>query len=238
MCVDTLRAGDWDVPIIASAAKRGYPEGILPPSGFKMDGPYDWVPPNYWYGDQLGAAFGFGSELGSGVGTPEKGSLQSSLSAGDMDDLWKSSNKVLYPMSRQDSSFNNRMIYSRALDARYGDPTSLDDYLLKAQMMDYEATRAEYEGYGAKWNAERPATGAIYWMLNNAWPSLHWNQFDYYLHPAGSYFGTKVGCRLEHVAYDYRHRSVYLINRSLGGSGTRSIDTELVGLDGKTISSQ
>ncbi|KAK4501758.1 hypothetical protein PRZ48_007567 [Zasmidium cellare] len=235
MYVDTLREGDWDVPIIASAAKRGYPEGILPPSGFKMDGPYDWVPPNYWYNEQLGAAFGFGSELGAGVGTPEKGSLQKFLSAADMDDLWQSPNKQLYHMSRGDSSFNNRTIYNQALDARYGDPTSLDDYLLKAQMMDYEATRAEYEGYAANWNAERPATGAIYWMLNNAWPSLHWNQFDYYLHPAGSYFGTKVGSRIEHVAYDYQNGTVYLINRSLDNSGARSVEVELVGLDGKSI---
>ncbi|KAF2166390.1 glycoside hydrolase family 2 protein [Zasmidium cellare ATCC 36951] len=235
MYVDTLREGDWDVPIIASAAKRGYPECILPPSGFKMDGPYDWVPPNYWYGDQLGAAFGFGSELGAGVGTPEKGSLQKFLSFADMDDLWQSPNKQLYHMSRGESSFNNRTIYNQALYARYGDPTSLDDYLLKAQMMDYEATRAEYEGYAAKWNAERPATGAIYWMLNNAWPSLHWNQFDYYLHPAGSYFGTKVGCRVEHVAYDYQNKTVYLINRSLDNTGARSVEMEVVGLDGKSI---
>lgn len=236
MYVDTLRAGDWDVPIIASAAKRGYPEGILPPSGFKMDGPYDWVPPNYWYGDSLGAAFGFGSELGAGVGTPEKGSLQKFLSAADMDDLWQHPNMQLYHMSRGDSSFNNRTIYNKALYARYGDPTSLDDYLLKAQMMDYEATRAQYEGYAAKWNAERPATGAIYWMVNNAWPSLHWNQFDYYLHPAGSYFGTKVGCRTEHVVYDYRNQSVYLINRSLDKHGARSVEMELVDLNGKTVS--
>lgn len=235
MYVDTLREGDWDVPIIASAAKRGYPEGILPPSGFKMDGPYDWVPPNYWYGDQLGAAFGFGSELGAGVGTPEKGSLKKFLSANDMDDLWQSPNKQLYHMSRGESSFNNRTIYNKALYARYGEPTSLDGYLLNAQMMDYEATRAEYEGYAAKWNAERPATGAIYWMLNNAWPSLHWNQFDYYLHPAGSYFGTKVGCRVESAVYDYRNQSVYLINRSLDKKGVRSVEMQLVGLDGKTI---
>jgi exo-1,4-beta-D-glucosaminidase len=93
-------------------------------------------------------------------------------------------------MSTAVSQFHDRSIYNDGLYHRYGAPMSLEDYVLKAQMMDYEATRAQFEAYSAMWSAERPATGAVYWMLNNAWPSLHWNQFDYYLHPAGSYFGT------------------------------------------------
>lgn len=233
--VQALHDWDWQNPIICSAAKRGYPE-ILGPSGMKMDGPYDWVPPNYWYGDQLGAGFGFGSELGSGVGTPEIGSLRKFLSKADMDDLWQAPNKGLFHMSRNVSQFYDRSIYNDALYHRYGKPTSLEDYLLKAQMMDYEATKSEYEGYAANVNGERPATGAIYWMLNNAWPSLHWNQFDYYLHPAGSYFGTKVGARMEHVAYNYDQKKVVLINRSLTAQGARKIDIELIDIHGKTIS--
>lgn len=72
-------------------------------------------------------------------------------------------------------------------------------------------------------------------MLNNAWPSLHWNQFDYYLHPAGSYFGTKVGNRIEHVAYNYEEGTVYLINHSLTGKGARNVDIELIDLDGNAL---
>src|SRR3569833_4219797 len=85
------------------------------------------------------------------------------------------------------------------------------------------------------WNAKRPATGVSYWMLNAAWPSLHWAIFDYYLHPAGAYYGTKVGGRVEHVVYDYVHKSVWLINRSLDRSGARTVKIEAVGGDGKTI---
>ena len=232
--VETLHDLDWQNPIICSAAKRGFPN-ILGPSGMKMNGPYDWVPPNYWYGDQLGAAFGFGSELGAGVGTPEIGSLKKFLSVKDMDDLWNKPHKGLYHMSTNESSFYDRHIYDRGLFNRYGPPSSLEDYLLKAQMMDYEATRAEYEGYAVKWNYGRPATGLIYWMLNNAWPSLHWNLFDYYLHPGGSYFGTKVGTRMEHVAYHYNQGEVYLINHSLDRKGARTVEMELMDLDGRVI---
>jgi exo-1,4-beta-D-glucosaminidase len=227
------------IPIIASASKRGYPS-TLGPSGLKMDGPYDWTAPNYWYdvepsGDRLGAAFGFGSELGAGVGTPEISSLKKFLSKGDLDDLWKQPNKGLYHMSTNVSSFYDRKIYNDALWARYGAPVSLEDYLLKAQIMDYEATRSQFEAVSAFWSKERPATGLIYWMLNNAWPSLHWNLFDYYLHPAGSYFGAKVGTRLEHVAYDYLKKAVYLINHSIDRKGSRSIAVEVIDTNGKEL---
>ncbi|KOS17142.1 Exo-beta-D-glucosaminidase [Escovopsis weberi] len=234
-----LKDAGWQTPIIASAAKRGYPE-LLGPSGMKMDGPYDWVPPNYWFDtepseERLGAAFGFGSELGAGVGTPEMGSLRRFLSRDDLDDLWQQPGKNLFHMSTNASSFYNRHIYNEGLYKRFGAPASLEDYLIKAQMMDYEATRAQYEGFGALWNADRPATGLIYWMLNNAWPSLHWNQFDYYLHPAGSFFGTKVGARVEHAAYDPNKREVWLINHSLNQTGPRTIAYEIIDLGGKAV---
>ncbi|PNY27837.1 Exo-beta-D-glucosaminidase [Tolypocladium capitatum] len=240
--VDALKGAFWHVPIIASASKRGFPK-LLGPGGMKMDGPYDWVPPNYWYDtepsqDRRGAAFGFGSELGAGVGTPEVGSLGKFLSESDMEDLWKKPNRDLFHMSTNTSSFYNRRIYNEGLFRRYGAPKSLDDYLLKAQMMDYEATRAQHEGYSSQWNAERPATGTIYWMLNNAWPSLHWHQFDHYMHPAGSYFGSKVGSRVEHVTYDYVRQSAWIINRSLDRHGARRIDVELADLGGGLLSKQ
>ncbi|KAF2100498.1 exo-beta-D-glucosaminidase [Rhizodiscina lignyota] len=235
--VTALDDFDWQNPIICSAGKLGYPK-LLGPSGMKMVGPYDWVPPDYWYTKQLGAAFGFGSELGAGVGTPEKRSLQRFLTESDQNDLWQHPDKTLYHMSTNVSSFFNRKIYDTALWHRHGPPTSLDNYLIKAQMMDYEATKAEFEAYGALWSDPYPATGAIYWMLNNAWPSLHWNLFDYYLHPAGAYFGTKAAARDETAAYDYMNKTIYLINRSLAASGSRTIDLELLSSEGKSLSKQ
>jgi exo-1,4-beta-D-glucosaminidase len=241
--VDALQSADWQTPIVPSASKRGYPDQ-LGPSGMKMSGPYDWVPPNYWYDvepseDRLGAAFGFGSELGAGVGTPELGSLKKFLTEEEREDLWKSSEKGLFHMSTNTSSFYTRSIYNEALFARYGEPTSLDDYLLKAQVMDYEATRAQFEGFSSQWSASsRPATGLIYWMLNNAWPSLHWNQFDYYLHPAGSYFGTKAGSKVEQAAYNYVSRDVWLVNHSLDRSGSRSVEVEVMDLEGKSLAKE
>ena len=48
------------------------------------------------------------------------------------------------------------------------------------------------------------STGVIQWMLNNAWPSLIWHLYDYFLMPAGGYFGTKKACEPVHAQYSVR----------------------------------
>jgi exo-1,4-beta-D-glucosaminidase len=231
--VGALEEMDWPNPIVASAAKRGYPE-LLAPGGMKMEGPYDWVPPNYWYrhGGELGAAGGCGSELGAGVGTPELSSLRKFLSVEDMDDLWMNPYKGLYHMSTNVSSFYDRRIYNDGLFGRYGNVSSLIEYLWKAQVMDYEATRAQVEANAVRKVAARPATGMVYWMLSGAWPNLHWQLFDYYLAGAGAYYGVKVGARMEHVVWDYEGKEVWVVSQALDTSGMRNVSMQLIGLDG------
>jgi exo-1,4-beta-D-glucosaminidase len=59
-------------------------------------------------------------------------------------------------MSRYDSHFYDRAIYNKALHARYGEPISVDDYVLEIQMADYEATRAQYEAYSMETHLSGP----------------------------------------------------------------------------------
>ncbi|KAF2652058.1 glycoside hydrolase family 2 protein [Lophiostoma macrostomum CBS 122681] len=245
-----LRDADWDTPIIASASQRGFPDA-LGNGGMKMDGPYDYVPPVYWYAapsfpdsnvSHLGAAFGFGSELGAGVGTPELGSLRKFLNDRDLADLWQRPEMGLYHMSTNVSSFYTRQIYDDALWERYGAPKDLDDYVRKCQIADYEAAKVQFEAYASRWGTEgvernkRTATGAVYWMLNNAWPSLHWNLFDFYLRPAGAYFGVKSALgSAEQVVFDYSDGSLWLVNRGLHGTGLRVVEVEMRGLNGTLL---
>jgi exo-1,4-beta-D-glucosaminidase len=52
-------------------------------------------------------------------------------------------------------------------------------------------------------------------MLNNAWPSLHWHLYDYFLNPAGAYFGAKIANEPVHIQYSYDTRAIMLINHTL-----------------------
>jgi exo-1,4-beta-D-glucosaminidase len=75
--------------------------------------------------------------------------------------------------------------------------------------MAYEGQRAMFEAYARN---KYVSTGVIQWMLNNAWPSLIWHLYDFYLVPAGGYFGTKKSCELVHVQYSYDDNSVAVVN--------------------------
>ena len=49
-------------------------------------------------------------------------------------------------------------------------------------------------------------------MLNNAWPSIIWHLYDWYLRPGGGYFGTKKANEPLHVQYSYDDHSVVVVN--------------------------
>jgi exo-1,4-beta-D-glucosaminidase len=75
--------------------------------------------------------------------------------------------------------------------------------------MAYDGERAMFEAYARNKYA---STGVIQWMLNNAWPSVVWHLYDYFLQPAGGYFGVKKACEPLHVQYSFDDRSVVVVN--------------------------
>ena len=88
--------------------------------------------------------------------------------------------------------FKDLNLFTDALEGRYGKATGAEDYARKAQALAYENHRAMFEAFGRN---KYTSTGVIQWMLNNAWPSMIWHLYDYYLRPGGSYFGTQEGGR-------------------------------------------
>jgi exo-1,4-beta-D-glucosaminidase len=105
--------------------------------------------------------------------------------------------------------FKDLTHFDGAMDAIYGPAAGLDDFLVKSQAMAYEGERAMFEAYSRN---KYTSTGIIQWMLNNAWPSTIWHLYDYYLQPAGGYFGTKKACEPLHVLYSYDDNSIQVVN--------------------------
>jgi len=213
MYVDTLRAEDWSLPIVSAAVPQGTAE--TGPSGMKMDGPYSWVPPAYWYADKLGGAFGFDSEVSAGASIPLLDDLTRMLSPQELEALWKYPDLRQYHASAAWSVFAKITPFNTALARRYGEPKSIQDFVAKAQLENYDNVRAQFEAFNARMDAANPSTGVIYWMLNNAWPSLHWHLYDYFLNPAGAYFGAKVANEPVHIQYSYDTRAIVLVNHTL-----------------------
>ena len=79
-----------------------------------------------------------------------------------------------------------------AMEAVYAKPNSAADYERMAQTMEYDSERAMFEAYSRnKYNS----TGVIQWMLNNAWPSMIWHLYDYYLDAGARLFRHQEGLR-------------------------------------------
>ena len=201
MYLGILQELEWPNPSISSAAGRTTTVG---PSGVKMTGPYEYVPPSFWYLDtRHGGAFGFNTETSPGPAIPPVASLRRMLPP---DHLWPIDSVWEYHAGGMSRTLN---VFTQALNERYGPSKSVEEYALKAQLQAYEAHRAMMEAYGRN---KYTSTGIIQWMLNNAWPSMIWHMYDWYLRPAGSYFGVKKACEPLHVQYSYDDRSIVVVN--------------------------
>jgi exo-1,4-beta-D-glucosaminidase len=203
MYLDVLKEERWPNPIVSSASAT--PTSLTGPSGVKMTGPYDYVPPVYWLTDTTkGGAFGFNTETSPGPAIPTAESMRRMLPA---EKLWPINEYWNYHAGGE--HFTDIHIFTNALTRRYGEAISLEDYTRKSQAMAYEGERAMFEAFARN---KYTSTGVIQWMLNNAWPSIIWHLYDYYLVPGGGYFGTKIALEPLHIQYSYDDRSVVVVN--------------------------
>jgi len=158
---------------------------------------YAYQQPTYWYGK-----YQFNTEAGpSGEQIAPVESMKKMMPE---EDLWPISDawnlrlhNRFYPPART------------ALYSRYGEPKSLEEYSIKSQALQLEATKAMFEAFSR--NKYR-SSGIIYWMYNSAWPSLYWQFFDYYLTPNGSFYGARKGNEPLHVLYAYDDSTIYVAN--------------------------
>jgi exo-1,4-beta-D-glucosaminidase len=212
----------WPNPAHSSAAAKS--TELTGPSGMKMAGPYDYVPPCYWLEDaERGGAFGFATEIGPGPAIPPVETLRGMLGP---QHLWPPDAR--WTLHSGGGPFKDRELFDNALSARYGAATDIDDYCFKAQLACYEAERAMFEAYGRR---KYQATGVIQWMLNNAWPSLIWHLWDHSLRAAGGYFGAKKACEPLHIQYDAGEGTVSVVSELPEATPELAARVRVIGLD-------
>ena len=223
----------WPNPTISSAS--AHPAKFSGASGVKMTGPYDWVPPSYWMQDvKNGGAWSYNTETSPGAAVPPIESIRKMIPAEDiklpLDSAW-----LFHAAGGQFTELLNR--FNTALSTRYGAATSVEDYTFTSQLATYENERAMYEAY--RRNAY-VSTGIIQWMFNNAWPSIYWHLFDWYLRPAGGYFGAKKANEPVHAIYSYDDRSVAIVNSNKSRTAVRNVrlKTRMFGVDGMQLYSR
>jgi exo-1,4-beta-D-glucosaminidase len=196
--INILNQYDGTRPYSSSATQA--PSKIEGYTGLTM-GPwpqvYGYLPPNFWY-----TRLEFNTECGpNGEQLPPIETIKRVMSEKD---LWPVSQfwdlrlrKDFYPYSR------------KAIESRYGKPSSLEEYCIKSQILQLEATKAMFEAFAGN---KYMSSGVIYWMYNAAWPKFYWQLYDYFLMPNGAFYGAKKACEPLHVQYNYKENVVQLVN--------------------------
>jgi len=106
---------------------------------------------------------------------------------------------------------------------------TLEDYTLKAQAMNYEGIRAMFEAYSRN---KYTSTGVIQWMLNNAWPSMIWHLYDYYLRPAGRILRRQSERSNRSIrSYGYDDHSVWVVSSQYEDAKGLKLITKVYNLD-------
>ncbi len=169
--------------------------------GVNSGGPYSWRPPRQYY--DFGEAFK--TEIGS-VSIPTLESIHGMMPEKD----WESINDDWAEHDLANGASGGDQGYRKVIDTRYGKIVNLADFVRKAQLANYEAFRAMYEGRNAK--LFKPSTGVITWMSNPAQPSFVWQLYHHDLEPNSSLFAVRKACEPVHIQLNEKLGNIQVIN--------------------------
>lgn len=247
LALNGFAAADYSGPFIASAEYKSSPQ--LGAAGEK-EGPYDWVPPVYWYdtthsagGDltNSGGSWGYDSEQSAGNTVPTLDSINRFLSPADQAALWQSPGANQYHNNYEGTkhtgyAFGTLFNLDTSITNRYGAWSSLNQYVQEAQVANFENVRAQFEAFiDHSTNAAAPSTGTIYWQLNKGWPTLLWSLYNNDGDQAGAYFGAQTANKTLHALYALDNGTVTLDNLGAASQAGLTVESKVYNTAGTLL---
>ncbi len=167
---------------------------------------WTYATPSHYYRNKEAGAWGFAQSGGIGGTVAPLKSMRRMMPEKD---LWPPFSEAWsFHTVIQGGSYFDALV--KALEARYGKPTGIEDFCLKGQAMNYESARGMYEAYARN---KYSATGITAWKYDAAWPaSPTWQYVDWYLVAGGAYYGAKKALEPLHIQYSYDDHSIWVVN--------------------------
>jgi mannosylglycoprotein endo-beta-mannosidase len=188
--------------------------------GVSSHGPYYWRSPRYFY--RLNESFK--TETGS-MSVPTIESIQGMMPKKD----WETINDdwAQHDMARGAQRGDT---YPEMLATRYGHIRNLADFVRKAQLANYEAFRAMYEGRNAQMFTQ--TTGVLTWMSHPAQPSFVWQLYHYDLEPNASLYAAKKAAETVHAQLNEATGAFEVVNNKPESLNGLTLRTTSYSLDG------
>jgi hypothetical protein len=188
-------------------------------------GPYNYQQPETYFTTH---AKGFSVE----VGVPSMPTLEAFQAAVPASERWPLGDTAAYHDWHPDGNGNSKPFVD-ALRLRYGAPASLEDFERKAQLMNYEAHRAIFEGMNAGLWVEN--SGRMLWMTQPAWPSTMWQILSHDYDTHASFFGTKHASEAVHAQMNLPDYTLSVINNPTQPVENATLAWEAWSVDGVRV---
>jgi hypothetical protein len=205
---------------------RRYQPSSTSGAGVRSNGPYHWRAPRDFY---IVTDDFFKTETGS-LSVPTLESIKGMMPQKDWEmitDDWAEHDFA------KGAQWGDK--YKGQLEDRYGKVRNLADFVRKAQLMNFEAYRAMYEGRNAQ--LFHQTTAVITWMSAPAQPSFVWQLYHYDLEPSASLFGTRSAGELQHIQFNQSDGEVQIVNNLPTPLENASADVTVYNLD-STVATQ
>jgi hypothetical protein len=194
------------------------------------DGPYGIHEPEFFFKRNSNA---FNPEIGS-VGTPVVESIRAMMpqqAAEDFpkdqawNDVWRYHTYIPYS--------DPQTYHVPDQIALYGSPKSLEEFCLKAQLVNYVQYKSLIEG----WNSHMWEwyTGVLIWKSQNPWTGLRGQLYDWYLDQTGGFFGVCHAAEPLHIQLNLNNNAVIAVNNLFHELTNVTVRAKAYDLEGRDV---
>lgn len=209
-------------------------EGFADGKGGWTDGPYEIQYPESFFKDDF-YKYGFNPEVGS-VGMPVAATIRATMPPeGWQIPLFKDSDGYIEEVPNPIWDYHKFIPYSKPGKVHdqillYGTLKDLDDFCLKAQLVNYIQYRALLEGYTSRmWTKH---TGVLIWKTQNPWTGLRGQFYDHLHDQTAGFYGCRSAAEPIHVQLNLSTYFIEVVNTTSKELSNIAIEASVWDLEG------
>ncbi|XP_073136768.1 mannosylglycoprotein endo-beta-mannosidase isoform X1 [Henckelia pumila] len=213
-------------------------DGFANGEGDFTDGPYEIQNPENFFKDDF-YNYGFNPEVGS-VGMPVAATIRATLPReGWQIPLFnKLDNGYVEEVPNPIWDYHKYIPYSKPGLVHdqillYGTPTDIDDFCLKAQLVNYIQYRALLEGWTSRmWSKY---TGVLIWKTQNPWTGLRGQFYDHLHEQTAGFYGCRCAAEPIHVQLNLATNYLEVVNTTSKELSDVAIESSVWDLEGACL---